>query len=85
MGHGLLTKGGLLIVLPFMFAQPAFAYIDPGTGSILLQSLLAGVAGLVVISKLYWYRIKKFFSPKLSNDMPQEPEAAEETSTKNSD
>ncbi|HUO45662.1 MAG TPA: hypothetical protein VM470_02385 [Acidimicrobiia bacterium] len=28
-----------------------FAYIDPGTGSILLQALLGGVAGLVVFFK----------------------------------
>jgi hypothetical protein len=28
-----------------------FAYIDPGTGSILLQALLGGVAGLVVFLK----------------------------------
>jgi len=28
-----------------------FAYIDPGTGSLLLQALLGGVAGLVVFLK----------------------------------
>ena len=42
-------------------AQPAHAYLDLGTGSILLQMLLGGVAGAVVIAKLYWYRIKAFF------------------------
>ena len=34
--------------------QPAYAYIDPGTGSMLLQVLLGGVAGAFVIAKVYW-------------------------------
>ena len=37
----------------------AFAYIDPGTGGMLVQLLLGGVAGALVIVKLYWYRIRK--------------------------
>ena len=47
-----------------LYGQTAFAYLDPGTGSILLQGIIAGVAGVVVVLKLYWYRIKNFFSPK---------------------
>ena len=34
-----------------MIRHTVFAYIDPGTGSILLQTLLGGVAGLVVFFK----------------------------------
>jgi hypothetical protein len=37
--------------------RQAFAYLDPGSGSMLLQVLLGGVAGVVVIAKLYWRRI----------------------------
>ncbi len=40
---------------------PAYAYLDPGTGSMLVQLLLGGVAGALVIGKLYWQRIKAFF------------------------
>ena len=54
------------------YAQPAFAYLDPGTGSILLQGIIAGVAGVVVVLKLYWYRIKNFFSPKGAKGMGEE-------------
>lgn len=39
---------------------PAYAYLDPGTGSILLQGLLAGVASAIAVLKLYWRRIKQF-------------------------
>lgn len=44
-----------------LWANPAYAYLDPTTGSILLQGLLAGVAGLSVVLRLYWFRIKAFF------------------------
>ena len=37
-----------------------FAYIDPGTGSLFLQLLLGGIAGFVVILKLYWDKILAF-------------------------
>ncbi len=33
------------------------AYMDPGTGSMLLQLILGGVAGLSVIVRLFWHRI----------------------------
>jgi hypothetical protein len=39
----------------------AHAYLDPGTGSMLLQGLLGGIAGGAVIVKIYWARIKSFF------------------------
>jgi hypothetical protein len=36
------------------------AYLDPGTGSMLLQAVVAGVAGAAVAGKLYWRRLKGF-------------------------
>jgi hypothetical protein len=51
---------------------PAWAYLDPGTGSMMLQVLLGGIAGAVVVGKLYWYRFREFvtsrFSAKPSED-----------------
>ena len=37
---------GLMAVacLTVLYASPAHAYLDPGTGSIILQGLLAGIA-----------------------------------------
>jgi hypothetical protein len=56
-----------ILVLSFfvpgvIFSTQAFAYLDPATGSILLQGLLAGIAGIAVTSRLYWGKIKSFFS-----------------------
>jgi hypothetical protein len=52
------------------FSASAHAYLDPGTGSILVQSLLAGIAGAVAVVSLYWQRVKRFFVNfrKQSND-----------------
>jgi hypothetical protein len=44
------------------FSVAAHAYLDPGTGTILVQSLLAGVAGAVAVVSLYWQRVKVFFT-----------------------
>ncbi len=44
-----------------LWSMPAHAYLDPATGSILLQGALAGVAGLMVVVRLYWRRLKAFF------------------------
>jgi hypothetical protein len=40
-----------------MSASSAHAYLDPGTGSMILQVLLGGIAGMVVAIKLYWHKL----------------------------
>jgi hypothetical protein len=40
---------------------PAVAYLDPGTGSMIVQLLLGGVAGALMIGKLYWQKVKSLF------------------------
>jgi hypothetical protein len=61
MKHFLSILWGVLILEGVLTVTPAYAYLDPGTGSMILQLLLGGVAGLVVIFKMYWARIKEFF------------------------
>jgi hypothetical protein len=36
----------------------AWAYLDPGTGSFILQTLLGGLAGVLVVGRLYWTKLK---------------------------
>jgi hypothetical protein len=38
------------------------AYIDPGTGSLILQILLAALVGTGFAVKIFWANIKSFFS-----------------------
>jgi hypothetical protein len=46
-----------------MFACPslAYAYVDPGAGSMLLQLVLGGVAGLFVFFRLFKQKILRLF------------------------
>jgi len=41
-------------------ALPAHAYIDPGTGSALIQGVIAAVAAIGITARLYWHRIAEF-------------------------
>lgn len=41
---------------------PASAYLDPGTGSLLLQGLIAGFAATLATTAMYWRRLKKWFA-----------------------
>lgn len=49
----------------------ALAYLDPGTGSMLVQLVVGGFAAAGVALKLYWRRIRSFFRIRRR---PAEPE-----------
>lgn len=54
-----------------LFPPPTYAYIDPGTGSYLVQVVIAGLLGVLVSLRIYWARIKTFLrerSPFGGND-----------------
>lgn len=55
-------------------------YLDPGTGSYLIQLLIAGLLGVLFVVRLYWGKINQFFRklfkkevPPQSGDDPQKP------------
>jgi hypothetical protein len=52
----------LLLPICLMLAAPADAqaYLDPGTGSILLQGLIAAVAAAVMVLRGRWIRLRDF-------------------------
>ena len=62
------------------FSAAAHAYLDPGTGSILVQSLLAGIAGAAAVVSLYWQRIKAFV-----NRRKQSPDARPSATSSDND
>jgi hypothetical protein len=48
----------------FIFIRSAFAYVDPGSGSYILQVLIGfALAGLYAL-KHYWAKILTFFTKK---------------------
>ena len=52
-----------------MLRRTVFAYLDPGTGSMLVQLLVGGVAAAVVAIKLYWFRILRLL--RIRKDEPE--------------
>ena len=54
-------------VLFDLIVKPA-AYLDPGTGSMLIQILLAALLGAGVAIKIFWRNIKAFFTGKKTSD-----------------
>ena len=40
------------------------AYIDPGSGSFLIQALVAGVLGAALLIRTFWTQIKALFTRK---------------------
>lgn len=64
-------------LLLFCTSMPAYAYLDPGTGSILLQGLIAAIAASTATVSLYWSRIKSFFG---KGDSPVEGKPEDEPS-----
>jgi hypothetical protein len=44
-----------------LMAGPAHAYVDPGTGSMVLQMLIAGAAAGFTTIGLYWSRLVGWF------------------------
>ena len=60
-----------------LLSLPAYAYLDPGTGSALIQGLIAAIAAIGVTVKLYWHRIVDFFGMRRQKDTQpdsQEPD-----------
>jgi len=43
-------------------------YIDPGTGSFIIQILIAGLCGGLLAIKLFWNNIKSVFSKLFHKD-----------------
>jgi len=58
----------LLLILP----APSFAYLDPATGSMIIQGIIGAVAGLLVAVKLYWGKLTSFFSRNKKSDTGDE-------------
>jgi len=50
------------------FARPAL-YMDPGTGSLLLQLILAALLGIGVTVRIFWKRIRGWFGSKESGTL----------------
>lgn len=59
------AKSQGLVVLTIAYAgvaTPAFAYLDGGTASMVVQGLIAGLATVMVFGRTHLMRLKSFFA-----------------------
>jgi hypothetical protein len=62
-------SGIFLFIFGELFISNAFAYIDPSTGSMILQSLIGVFVGIGIVLKVYWTKIKfAIFNRKSKKD-----------------
>jgi len=55
----MVVKYFLLIVIITM-TQTAYTYLDPGTGSLFIQSILAEIAGAIVVMNYFTFNLIHF-------------------------
>ena len=64
----------LYLLTLIIFPTKAFAYLDPGTGSIILQAILGFIAATIASISIYWEKFKslisKLFGKKKENKKP---------------
>ncbi len=58
-----LILAGLVVAV---FPLALMAYIDPGTGSYILQLVIAAFVGVTFTIKVFWKRIKRLLTGKKS-------------------
>ncbi|MEE3329312.1 MAG: hypothetical protein VX246_00465 [Myxococcota bacterium] len=61
-------RWALLGVVAVLVPTEAYAYIDPGTGSYVVQAIVAAVAGGAMAMRMYWDRVKAFLRGEASED-----------------
>lgn len=47
-----------------IFLTSAHAYLDPGTGSIILQAIIGAIAAAATFLKFYWLKVLKILGIK---------------------
>ena len=76
-----MARAAFSLLLISLFPVHAQAYLDPGTGSIILQGIIAGIAVAWFTIKTYWYKLAALFGKKapeslLEDDADSDTDAA---------
>jgi len=73
-----LIVGLALLFILIFFMDSAFAYLDPGTGSMMIQALLAIFAAVSVSIGIFWRRLRSFFG-RISSQKSSEEHDSDDT------
>ena len=62
----------VIMLTGLLIPQPAYAYLDPGTGSYILQLVLGALVGMLFAVKIFWKNITTFLGNFLSRERKAE-------------
>ena len=70
-----LPLGVISLSLHGILISDAYAYLDPGSGSIIAQAIIGALIGVGIAIKIYWEKLKfklsEIFSRKKKNARPR--------------
>ena len=58
-------------------SKPPMMYLDPGSGSFIIQLLIGAGAGILVTIGVFWDRIKRFFGRSEQTDPDEDDDELE--------
>ncbi|MFA5628220.1 MAG: hypothetical protein WCX90_08950 [Thiohalomonadaceae bacterium] len=59
----------------------ALAYLDPGTGSALLQGVIGAIAAIGIVLKLYWHRFLRLLGLRKKTDFETDKKSKDSENT----
>ena len=54
----LLPLATIFLISQGLFFSDAYAYLDPGSGSIIAQAIIGALIGVGIAVKIYWEKLK---------------------------
>ncbi len=85
--HNTVVLIPILFIFIFVFTpaveasqRNSLAYLDPGTGALIFQALIAGIVGVSFAVKLFWSNIKRFFLKLSGKEVASQQQPQQTTS-----
>ena len=64
----------LSVIFIMAFAVPAYAYLDPGTGSLVFQAVVVVFLTVAATVRIWWAKLKSIFGSGLSSKKEEHEE-----------
>ncbi len=78
-------KAFFLLCALLLIAPDAQAYLDPGSGSAILQGVLGALAAIALTLKLYWHRLLRMLGLRKPTEAERSASVRSEASTDRND
>jgi O-antigen/teichoic acid export membrane protein len=75
----ILTSFFLSLIILIIFPTDAHAYLDPATGAMIIQALIAAFVGITFFLKKNWQKLKQYFNKNKSETIETNTESIKST------